>query len=1623
MQGDRFMNEKLTIEQFREIKYQLLEVLRQTEEYFDKNDDINSEEAEKEFFKKYTDIEKNLLNYDLSDIPFEEWKNIEIISDDSYIADFSKTKANIDFELVEFYGPVNFKGCNIRNLSKISNKLDPKNFDDKTIQENNHLFLSNLFSEEFKEKYYKNILNIEDIINLPFEQLEELKQKKVANHFEFNNLNELMYETLGLDKLIDLYKYSKEVYELVNTLVRRISVFTYHGDLEHSMSFNTFIEQIRNANIDEMKNVCYEYLKSNLLTSKYSKIEIEKLPEIFVRENSDILLTDSSIPSELRERYYSRNLTLDDVINNIDLFENIPVEYYLDYKYGNFDSLSETLGYGNLQKIIKKYPIVIKHIVEKDKLYYFSKCLNQNPNIEENFKQAIKKYVFIREGLEEFSIIPEWLEPLNFSFVKRLETKEDLLNYNFDVVVVDKKQRILLDELGIENIKRFERETGFFSHKQNTYSRDLEMFNAFSQYLYMNRDTLLRQNINFKDGSLSYDEFVEKIANCLDVMRRNNLFTDYPDYDWMKGEFRNRHPEIFIDENATDELKNAFYKNKIDPGFLFNHKEYIPYLVDKNLINTIKADMKLSIPGMYNEKGNVMLRQLDFTQEYVSRYGNEKFLKLVSKYGSVLSNIEILCFNKEIEDENLIEVVLREAIYKKILNSKDVEYSYLYNVSEFVLEHPDIFVNFDKLNISEEKHKKLVKDFYSGNISFETIRQTPELINLLKDKNLQFIFRKKNQGIMSRSRWQNSSSILKQNSDLNLLEAYGNEKFLELCSSYGRYMDGAGNDLQENRVIFKDGKYIDLETKNIISFEEIKKRIEDSIIEQSFLGNISYQPEDAPAFLKEKHPELFLDEDAPQELKQYFYNYANNYPLTFQLLNNHKEWLPYLKNKSISTSLLSRSYLKNDMIEFFEVFGEEKAIKLGINRAETVNGMLELHQVDLMKAWYDKTGQKFIPDFVVMQNFKIEEADKFLLAGANWSSLMKIKNFADNQDARDAMLKLAYSFGVFDQDQIGFKKLQTLLTDLPRHISSNYSHIMSSLSSLEFLIPLASKGNTNVENPQGYNEYIQLKDTLKNEGFVIDNNKELFEQLYRKNEDGSYTLTINPQSFPKSSALIRKLLEMYPDAPIITPNRAHHLFGRFKLQYDKEFREFLLTNLDEIIENPEKAGYISAIQRNFDDIKIFYKNINLTLDSAISFVRVNKFENINVGNELAADVISKLEKYTEEDFDVLQQIYNYSKQRTFSSIPRVEKTIGKYSYEMLRLDDPLAMVIGTLTDCCQELGNCAEVCMEHSMVDKNGRIFVVRDETGAIVAQSWVWRNKNVLCFDNIEVPDQQMWDHGVQRGYEDSGIRNEFTDEVLEVYKQAAQDLMLKDEQVFKELLESGKITSEQYEGLRLRKVTVGLGFSNIKGSFKTLDVDKNISRPLAFEEPIKLSRGLYTSDSNTQYILEDSRDYVSYNLETLPVHNDSYIEYDDSNFTEKHLLSLEKLELVTKEDSQNLETSLSDYADKSHLVTEISKNYGLRQDTTRIIMNPNFAIIYDVTDNKLRIGDLLYNIKVDNGLQQLDISNVVMIQIRLALEQIGKNKEIDISLLGEEQKEMYFKIMSISDEIDKERGVGYAR
>lgn len=1632
--------EILSLEKFREFKSRLVSLINTAEKFYEENK--NNEEVVMTFMdetrKNYLAIQEELFSYNLSLVPFEEWSGIEIMG----IANLAGTSANIDFAILNYSGMGNFHGCNVRNLEYIKRRIDERDFDETTIKNNSKLFLSKNFSTEFRYKYYNGSLKFSDIVTLSSDQWNELNEKEFNNRLNLDYWELRLFEILEFEKIRAIYNYSKEDLEL---LVQTLEYSSMHvGDVDE-LGKSNFSLELKTIEVNEINNWCMEYIKNSLFKPSYSKVDVEALPKLFVENNKKMLLMDENIPEDLKEKYYARDLKIQEVIDNIDLFEGIQIEFFIgENKYDVLD-LAKTVGFDNLNKLIKKYPNVIKYFIENNQVYNFTQYYHRKTDLDASFKETLKEYIVNVKYPEEF-------KEMNFEFIQNIETLDELVNYNDLTIIMNESQRHLINLFGIENIKQFEQETGFFSHKENINSNELTMFNAMDVFFKANHSSREKLERVLKNVTLNYDNFKEILAMYLDEMRGNNVFTDYPNYDWMQGKFRDEHPELFINSNAPENLKKAFYKNKITPEFLFNNKEIIPYLLDKDLSNTIKANITLTL---LDEISLALPRKINFIQEYAKRYGNEKTLQLIVKYGEALNQLIIPISYRELDNEELIENNIRKAIYLKIINQQ-YGYEHLAKVPEFINEYPELFINLDSvINMTTKEKEIITGKFYDGLLKFGDIRRHPELKEVLKDKNLLVVFDTYSMGKMDKV---NNKSFQEK-----LLDRLGNEKFLDLCITYGNYLQYVNDyDFLEIMNIYEnetsENKFLD-NTGQEISFDKLKLLIEKVIAKKCKDANILYT-EKAPEFLKRDYPKLFIDEEAPEILKKYFYGYDNKL-MSFEILKQHKEWLPYLKNKSVSTSILRTmgysSILKTTWNKYFETFGNDKGIKLGINRTETVTKMIEANQVELMKQWYDKTGGRFIPDYVVMQNFSIDEVDKFLVSGNNWSTLMRIDKYAKNTETRDAMLKLAYTFGAFDQDKRGFNQLQELLIGAPRKIDAEYGYIIERIDKDinshsqrdSFFKTIAVKdpdGNVKYE-PLGTNKeekeiiYQQMLEYVKSKqfNFLIDTNilvdlleainkefdefefsKNIFGQLYRKNEDGSYTLTINQQMYPKTSQVMRNILERFRELPLLSPDKAHQLCSGFELRYDPDFREFFLNNLLEIVNNYDYTTYLSSIQKQFQKIKVANSNRTLTLDLAVSYVQSNKYDNVNPGNEHLAE-ISAIAGYNQQDFEKLQEIYNYGKQRTFSSIPRIKKNTGKYSYEMLRLDDPLALAIGTLTDCCQELGNVAEMCMQHSMVDNNGRIFIIRDNEGNIISQSWVWRNKNVLCFDNIEIPDKVL--ARISRN-EKNNERRKFTDEIYGIYETAAQDLITTDEKKYKELLEQGKITKEQYEQLRLGKITVGIGYNDIAESLKRKAVfdDSELAHPLPFLPPVNLLHGLYTADSSTQYVIAKSDNQIeNTNENTLNIYNDSYVEYDDNNFTEKLLLMLKKLEIITNGDK--FEERFDNKIDNKHIVTSLARNYRLNPEKTKIIMNANMAIIYEVQDKKIKLGNLLFNTNVNNGEQQLDIEMVVGLQIWLAFEQIKGDKEFDISLLNDKQKDMYDKVIKIVQDFNLESGVGHGR
>ena len=101
-------NRKLTIEEFDSIKKEMQRIYREEGSVVESKEDdpnFNEEDLKRSFLNEYLSLQNILLSSNLSDIPFEEYEDLSFITvNENDVLDFSRTKANIDFNIVELEG-------------------------------------------------------------------------------------------------------------------------------------------------------------------------------------------------------------------------------------------------------------------------------------------------------------------------------------------------------------------------------------------------------------------------------------------------------------------------------------------------------------------------------------------------------------------------------------------------------------------------------------------------------------------------------------------------------------------------------------------------------------------------------------------------------------------------------------------------------------------------------------------------------------------------------------------------------------------------------------------------------------------------------------------------------------------------------------------------------------------------------------------------------------------------------------------------------------------------------------------------------------------------------------------------------------------------------------------------------------------------------------------------------------------------------------------------------------------------------------------------------------------------------------------------------------------------------
>ena len=214
------MDRKLSIEEFNNYKARLEKIISDFSEQTDNLSREEKLELQKKCIDEYVKLEEELFSCDLSGIPFELFENMTLMARDGEVLDLSKSRANIDFNYVRVFGDINFKGCKIKNVKGVMGFVNPKYLDSSVVEENKDYFLSDDFPEEFRYKWYRDQVSLDDVSKLSVELISKLTIRKELNSHLRSEAYCIRY--LGLKTVVNLYKYSLHEYEDIKMLINLI---------------------------------------------------------------------------------------------------------------------------------------------------------------------------------------------------------------------------------------------------------------------------------------------------------------------------------------------------------------------------------------------------------------------------------------------------------------------------------------------------------------------------------------------------------------------------------------------------------------------------------------------------------------------------------------------------------------------------------------------------------------------------------------------------------------------------------------------------------------------------------------------------------------------------------------------------------------------------------------------------------------------------------------------------------------------------------------------------------------------------------------------------------------------------------------------------------------------------------------------------------------------------------------------------------------------------------------------------------------------------------------------------------------------------------------------------------
>ena len=996
----------------------------------------------------------------------------------------------------------------------------------------------------------------------------------------------------------------------------------------------------------------------------------------------------------------------------------------------------------------------------------------------------------------------------------------------------------------------------------------------------------------FRNTNASYEEFVEEFEQNIYKQIKNGLAYS----EKVPETFKEKHPELFLSENVSIEVRELFYNGNFSFDTIKKHPELVEELQEKDIAVGFEKLSHINW-GPYNNRNVHLNRKYG---EILEKLSKEDVFKLAQKYGNYLIGIKPVFLDNNYSNFEELDEVVKQNLREELLSGR-LQYSE--DAPEFLKEeYPEFF-------LAEDAPELLKLAYYSKYISKEEpylnhassnygftidlLKEHPEFKKYLEGKKLDLVTEERVSNLAKKFSTQEILEMIEIDSEaLVLLSRNAN-----VISKFRRNIDERPKD-RENILRFPGYTlYYSDDRREEFSFSEYKEIVKMS----KFTVSENYRRDTAEQILTTMYDFLGyaetkeilrlpeLDEERIEEIiRSHGQAFRELYEEKFKLKGNLRvlntlfdKFVPQLPGKKGSLDVYK---LLNQKIE------------------EGYNGSIE----DLLLTLMQENNLEFDADrikSVSKSAIEVNTSEKLEIIEGKVSTFIneEIEETIANKKILKDILFNVYRKTLYENDRLDEIKIRELLekefsrtredggTFYSPHITDHLEDLLKVTKEINDSQEYGTKVNKSVVDilreekesiGQGWiRKLLELRPELKKEEL-----ENLRQKLYRDSNTEKIETTRlvrlkdTSDIGMENAYVFLKELEL---PGIFTYEKGEQMFAGLSKPYSENFKKFFLQNQKDILRKPEYYTIFQRMHSEFEriiqdsHISTRFKAGLYTLLELKTELDRTTYPDVRDG-EYELEFTARKAGLETEYWPRAQEVYAKMLEREIQSVPPVEVSGKKYRGRILRIDDPLHLVIGNITTCCQRFGKGqpGEPSMLHSALEKNGSVFIVEeiDEQGRVVggpiAQSWTWRNGDRICFDNVEIPDT----------LESELKRKEAYDPILVIYMETAKKMIEIDKRMLKKMLDGGKITKEQYDQFIIKEVTIGTGcddlLRNISPNLRSTLERSNTVKPIEENQGYETVTGEIKFpwiDSNVQLILASNDEakekgkHTSYSGEVL--------------------------------------------------------------------------------------------------------------------------------------------------------------